>query len=84
LQTVTWSPWSAGKLPNILAHLLRFCNGQEASEETQLPEAINIEAVSLDNALEGSPRDWFAPVHGDHHLSAIGMTPFLMTALLTG
>jgi hypothetical protein len=62
----------------------RFCNGQKASEEVQLSEVINIEATSFDNALDGSPRDRFVAVHGDDHLPAIGMTPFLMTALLTG
>jgi hypothetical protein len=52
--------------------------------DVELPEVINLEASSFDNTLEGSPRDWFAPVHGDDYLPAIGMTPFLMTALLTG
>jgi hypothetical protein len=47
-------------------------------------EVINIKAASIDNALEGSPRDRFVPVDGDDHLPAIGITPFLMTALLTG
>ncbi|HMD85903.1 MAG TPA: hypothetical protein VKO18_14505 [Terriglobia bacterium] len=49
-----------------------------------LPEVINIEATSFDNALEGSLRDRLVTMHGDNHLPAIGMTPFLMTALLTG
>jgi len=60
-----------------------FCNGQKASEEVQLPEVINIEATSFDDALEGSPRYRLVPVHGDDHLSAIGMTPFLMPSPLT-
>jgi hypothetical protein len=67
-----------------LAHFPRFYNGQKASEEVQLPEVIYIQATSFDNALEGSSRDKFIPMHGDDHLPAIGMTPFLMTALLTG
>jgi hypothetical protein len=72
------------KESKILAHFRRFCNGQKASEEVQLPEVIDIEATSFDDALEGSPRDRFVAVHGDDHLPAIGMTPFLMTTLLTG
>ncbi len=72
------------KEPKILAHFRRFCNGQKASEEVHLPEVINIEAASFDDAPEGSPRDRFVAVHGDDHLPAIGMTPFLMTALLAG
>jgi hypothetical protein len=74
----------ARKEPLILAHFRRFCNEQKVSEELHLAEGINIEATCFDDALEGSPRDRFISVHGDDHLPAISMTPFLMAPLSTG
>jgi hypothetical protein len=45
-------------------------------------EVINVQATSFNDALEGSPWERFVAVDGDDHLPAIGMTPFMMTALL--
>jgi hypothetical protein len=70
------------KEPKILAHFRRFCNGQKASEEVQLPEVINIEAASFDHALEGSPWDRFVPVHCDDHPSVGFVEPGISPAQL--
>ncbi len=74
----------AAEGPTILAHLLGFCNGQEAPREVDLPEVIHIEAASFDDALEGASRNRFASVDGYDYLPAIRMTPLLMAVLLTG
>jgi hypothetical protein len=67
-----------------MAQFVGFCKGQKALEGVILPEVLNLEATAFDDALEGSRGDRLVPVYGDNHLPAIGMTPFLMTAFLTG
>jgi hypothetical protein len=67
-----------------MAYFAGFDKGQKASKRDELPEVINAEATSFDDALEGSSRDRLVPVDGDNDLPAIGVTPFLMTTLLTG
>ena len=45
-------------------------------------KSLRVQAAAFNNALEGANRDAFVAVHGDNHLSAIFVTPFLVAARL--
>ena len=45
-----------------------------------LSEIINIQAAAIDDAFQSANGDVFGTVNGNNDLTAIGITPFLMTA----
>jgi len=49
---------------------------------TDLSKIIYAQAAALDDALKRTNRDELVAMHGNNHLSAVEMTPFLVTALL--
>jgi len=48
----------------------------------RLPECVHAQTASLDYALQCAYGDGFAAVHGQNHLPAVGVAPFLMAAFL--
>lgn len=46
------------------------------------PKLIHRRSASFDDALECADGNGFVAVHGDDHLLAVGVTPFLMAAFL--